>query len=491
MLTIPMFNGEHRGFYKWKNAYCGALRSKGIMHTIGNISKAPTRPVANFLVPEADRTTNDNSLIHQFETKQRIYEIECETALGILQQSVGPDLLGRFDDIINSLDFTPRQMIKQVFDGICLLYAHDTTHLVINVENEIHDVPNASTMKEVLSIINKMINTNNELKSIPKTLTVQEEAEFVVLTQTAVANNRPAPIRPTCKLEDRDLKKILNRKLTGAEFYNILDKFETKTFLEICDIIRLNASRSSLNEAFLQQRSSSSSIMAVTQSMLSDKVDTALMQVSKVPFGLFKKPCWNCKAYGHYPRDCTTLACRNCKQFWDSTSEKGFHRSSDCHLRINSKKRKDSDIESPLKISKKEEVNSVFVDQNHNTEDIIILPENENLWDQWYADNAINLDLELPENAVDALDSTNSNQVYFSFQISSLIHINSTNGIYVNTDLALLDSGASLSVSHPSVAKKFNFPVYKSQSKFNMEFANLSSTTSNYYYYYYLWTCVG
>ena len=38
-----------------------------------------------------------------------------------------------------------------------------------------------------------MININNELKHIPKTLTV-EEVEFVVLTQTAVAANRPAPM---------------------------------------------------------------------------------------------------------------------------------------------------------------------------------------------------------------------------------------------------------------------------------------------------------
>ena len=69
-------------------------------------------------------------------------------------------------------------MVKQVYDGICTLYAQDTSHLVVSIENELHNAKPATNIRDAVSVINIMININNELKAIPKSLSPDELLEF-------------------------------------------------------------------------------------------------------------------------------------------------------------------------------------------------------------------------------------------------------------------------------------------------------------------------
>ena len=66
---------------------------------ISERSRAPTRPNASYLADP--RTATDNQLIYQFEVRERVHEIECKTAIRFLQETVGPDLMQRFDHILN------------------------------------------------------------------------------------------------------------------------------------------------------------------------------------------------------------------------------------------------------------------------------------------------------------------------------------------------------------------------------------------------------
>ena len=45
----------------------------------------------------------------------------------------------------------------------------------------------------------------------------------------------------------------------------------------------------------------------------------------------------------------------------------------------------------------------------------------------------------------------------------------------------LFDSGAGVSISHPSVAKAYNFPIIKCDIPVNINFANTTSAIARYY----------
>ena len=247
-----IFNGEHRGFYPWKNLFLSKLRSKGISHVISERSRAPTRPNASYLADP--RTATDNQLIYQFEVRERVHEIECETAIGFLQETVGPDLMQRFDHILNDTTKSSGDIAKSIYIAICTTYAKDTTHLVAGIENELNICPPARTAKEAVKLIDTIARINNELNAIPKTLTAEEEAEFQTKILDAAAANppRPVPARPTCKISDAEIRKLLYRKLLGESFTYVIEEINKKmsSFAEISEMVRNTSTRMSINDHY-------------------------------------------------------------------------------------------------------------------------------------------------------------------------------------------------------------------------------------------------
>ena len=161
---------------------------------------------------------------------------------------------------------------------------------------------------------------------------------------------------------------------------------------------------------------------------------------------------------------------------FETLSDKAYHKTPECPKRDKSsiKSNKRSRIDSPIS----KEVDAVYAEL---CDDNMVpkLPDVDP-WDEWYSSNAIKPNELATSEDLDVNVNLPTN-FYFNSKISAIIKINTSVNSDINFHTALIDSGAMISISHPAIAKYYNFQIYESQISFKLEFANSSTTKSKYY----------
>ncbi len=162
-------------------------------------------------------------------------------------------------------------------------------------------------------------------------------------------------------------------------------------FNEISEMVRNTSTRMSINDHYetpVQEVTSSiNKVYEDSKQIVKDdkKPSKDATWISSTSFSSFKKPCWNCKAFGHYPRDCISLFCRCCGMIFETLSDKAYHKTPECPKRDKSsiKSNKRSRIDSPIS----KEVDAVYAEL---CDDNMVpkLPDVDP-WDEWYSSNAI------------------------------------------------------------------------------------------------------
>jgi len=66
-------------------------------------------------MPIIQEITMHTNIIHNYETKLRLYEIETEVAIGFIHETVGPKLKEKFNHFIYSKSLTHKEIVKWHF----------------------------------------------------------------------------------------------------------------------------------------------------------------------------------------------------------------------------------------------------------------------------------------------------------------------------------------------------------------------------------------
>ena len=410
------FNGEARDYGKWKEIFYGELRAKGILHVISDTDKTPIKPNGSYIfmmeynnilvtnqiaalagptpgpnpgdpavpvvtlpLPPVNEVSLHNTIINNYEVKSRLYEIEIESAIGILHKTIGDKLKAKFHHILFNTNLSQKQIVKQIYDGINQLFIKDTIHLVSNIENEMQTLPNASNHKEAVVLLDNMQRINNDLSLIKRVSTDEEINLHRLMVLEARSLNLPVPIlhEKNCRMDDVALRKILFKKLIGKEFFSLnqyIELHHQMPWEEIEELIRNTCNRCEYSEdsssKSANNNSSSTSINYTNTNKASSSSNDSKpngikngVWTSNEPFGTFSRPCWNCKLFGHKTEHCMVPFCRKCNDSWNNVRHIGYHKSGNCSLRSSNnqnntnqkdvkedsnKKRKFDDIKQPI-----------------------------------------------------------------------------------------------------------------------------------------------
>ena len=349
----------------------------------------------------------------------------------------------RFDNIISSFTLSSREKVFNLYNSIVNAYSRDTIRLVTIVENEMQNLKPVQNYEGAITLLHEINKRNNELNCMPKTPLPGAPID--------------APIE-TNRMSDEALKKLLVRKLGASSAFNgLMDNLDNHpdwswnkvqecirdTHMRITSSDNVSSGKVIEKDEF-QSYNSSTAVMAVY-----DEQSTKL--VGRRP----AKPCWNCKIEGHGVGECLAMFCRNCKTFWSSNTDKGYHNAAKCSKRPESTFQKRKNEDQSKDNGKKKKVNAVTFAKGPATD--------VSLWEQVCRDEAVTVVTDADDEVEELLNSVHD--VYLSASSTQFL-INGVSTLATQPNLTessilMLDSGAAISITHPEVARQCGVPIIK------------------------------
>ena len=391
-------------------------------------------------------------------------DIKYQKALDILTSTIGEDVEQRYDYIINSRLLSSREKIFNLYVAIIDSFSRDTIHLVTIVENEMQNLLPVDSYDGAINLLHEINKRNNELNAMPK---------------IPNPNNPDAPLE-TNRMSDESLKKLVVRKMgSSPTFLGLMDNIAYHpewSWAKVQQVIRDTHMRISSSDVVLVKATQKSDVQSFADS------STAVMKVNADVTNIpkfkgqrsngEKKRCWNCRVDGpagiHYVTECPALFCRNCSVFWDSKLDKTYHNAAVCPKRPDRKRQGESEREDKKKVSCVKVVSS-----SSSTASI---------WDQFCKEAALTIvnddgdDVEQVINSVLDVYLSSSSSNYLVCGINT--QGQSTHNI--ESSMVMIDSGAAVSITHPSVAKLWDVPILLLSQPTVVHFANNTTAEANY-----------
>jgi len=347
-------------------------------------------------------------------------------------------------------------------------YRSMSSAAIMNLENKMLLGDIVHTHKDAISLVNHLISINSQLSNFPKTsekLYTRREGIMVELagqswakTDTELKLKLFAKLSPKAfKNEISEINKsdvpfdavagILQRSWdvdkVAEEYKNKSDKVVDSNFEQnmIMYVNKIKNNSKNGNERYSNDYSS------VEKKPRYSNYNSNSNKYVKV---VDTKPnqCKHCAVIGHLAKQCQAMMCRWCSSFFSSNKDNNYHHHTTCKYYPY---KQDSMQSIPAK------VNMVNVDETNNFN---------NIGEQ---------DIENLINHFDYDSVSEDNDVINSIYAKVSALATDLWSSEIQGKHLIFDSGASISISHPSVAKALNIQIYNYNKPIQLRYANNST----------------